>query len=465
MQKFYKYIVFFLQIFKVNSIEFFRTPKVPRLEHEWWGPTHLKYNNDTSIRPFQIHFSEEMILDLRYRLKNTRSCTPPLKGVNFEYGFNTDHLQGWLDYWADHYPFQQQELYLNQFPQFKTNIQGLDIHFLWVKPDVPFTVETVPLLLMHGWPGSVREFYETLPMLTAISPDRDFAVEVIAPSLPGFGFSDPAVRPGLGTSEMAVVLRNLMHRLGFKKFYVQGGDWGAVIGQDMATIFPKEVLGYHTNLAVTLAPTSIVLWVLGSVFPPLVVDPDLADRMYPILEHVYWLVRETGYFHLQATKPDTLGVAMADSPSGLLAYIFQLFSTGSRRRYYNRNDGGFSELFTREELIDNLMIYWMTNSFTTSARIYAEFANLRTLRMGIFAIPTPVPTWAIQAKDEIIYQSPTLLRQKFPNLVNTTVLNTGGHFLAFELPRVFANDVLNAISAFRSWHYHNKLNKNKYGLS
>ncbi|KAH9636565.1 hypothetical protein HF086_017147 [Spodoptera exigua] len=381
MQELYKYIVIFLQIFKVNSIGFFRTPKVPRFEHEWWGPTHLKYNNDTSIRPFQIHFSEEMILDLRYRLKNTRSCTPPLKGVNFEYGFNTDHLQGWLDYWADHYPFQQQELYLNQFPQFKTNIQGLDIHFLWVKPDVPFTVETVPLLLMHGWPGSVREFYETLPMLTAISPDRDFAVEVIAPSLPGFGFSDPAVRPGLGTSEMAVVLRNLMHRLGFKKFYVQGGDWGAVIGQDMATIFPK------------------------------------------------------------------------------------LFSTGSRRRYYNRNDGGFSELFTREELIDNLMIYWMTNSFTTSARIYAEFANLRTLRMGIFAIPTPVPTWAIQAKDEIIYQSPTLLRQKFPNLVNTTVLNTGGHFLAFELPRVFANDVLNAISAFRSWHYHNKLNKKKYGLS
>nr|UPI11573.1 juvenile hormone epoxide hydrolase-like 6 [Mythimna separata] len=401
-----------------------------------------------------------MIHDLRYRLKNHRPFTPPLEGVGFEYGFNTDHLHGWVDYWADQYPFQQQENILNQYPQFKTNVQGLDIHFLWVKPHVPPTIEVVPLLLLHGWPGSVREFFGTLPRLTAVPMYRDFAVEVIAPSLPGFGFSDAAVRPGLGATEMAVVLRNLMHRLGFKRFYVQGGDWGAYIGLSMATLYPKEVLGFHSNLPLSISPSSVAIWVLGSVYPPLVVDPRLANRMYPILSIVYWLTRETGYLHLQATKPDTVGVGMSDSPSGLLAYIYQLFSTGSRRKFYYRADGGFDELFTRDELIDNLMIYWVSNSFTTSSRIYAETLNLRNINMGVFAIPTPVPTWTIHARDEIFYQSPTILRLKFPNLLNSTVLDTGGHFLALEKPEVFADDVLNGIAAFRSWHRQNK--KNKY---
>ncbi|PZC71621.1 hypothetical protein B5X24_HaOG212878 [Helicoverpa armigera] len=348
--------------------------------------------------------SSQMIEDLRYRLKSHRPFTPPLEGVGFEYGFNTHYLHGWVDYWADQYPFQQQEDFLNQFPQFKTNVQGLDIHFIWVKPE-------------------------------------------------------GAVRPGLGATEMGVVLRNLMHRLGFKKFYVQGGDWGAYIGLCMATLYPKEVLGYHTNLALSITPTAILTWVLGSIYPPLVVDPVLADRMYPILSVVYWLTRETGYLHLQATKPDTLGVSMADSPAGLLAYIYQLFSSGSRRKFYFRSDGGFDDLYSRDELIDNLMIYWITNSFTTSSRIYAETLNLRNINMAVFAIPTPVPTWTIHAKDEIFYQSPTLLKFKYPNLLNSTVLFTGGHFLALEKPQVFADDVLHAIAAFRRWHFNRKHKK------
>ncbi|KAJ8708584.1 hypothetical protein PYW08_009966 [Mythimna loreyi] len=385
MEVIFKVFFVYFVMSNVDCSDVFEETSVSRFDHVWWGPLYSKYHNDTSIRPFEVHFDEEMINDLRYRLKTHRPFTPPLEGVGFEYGVNTDHLHGWVDYWADQYPFKQQEKFLNQYPQFKTNIQGLDIHFLWVKPHVPPTVEVVPLLLMHGWPGSMRELFGLLPLLTAWSMHRDFAIQVIAPSLPGFGFSDAAVRPGLGATEMAVVLRNLMHRLGFKKFYVQGGDWGSSIGINIVTLYPKEVLGFHTNLPLSMSPLAAAIWVLGSVYPPLVVEPRLANRMYPILDHLYWLTREMGYFHLQATKPDTIGVAMSDSPSGLLAYLLQMFSSGTRRKFYYRSDGGLDDVFTRDQLIDNIMIYWITNSFTTSSRIYAETTNLRNYNMAVFA--------------------------------------------------------------------------------
>ncbi|XP_037303636.1 juvenile hormone epoxide hydrolase isoform X2 [Manduca sexta] len=394
-----------------------------------------------------------MIRDLRHRIWSQRRVVPPLNGVGFEYGFNSNQLYPWLKYWAEEYPFKEREDFINQYPQYKTNIQGLHIHFIHVKPVVHPGKEVVPLLILHGWPGSVREFYETIPHLTAVSKHRDFAVEIIAPSLPGFGFSDSAVRPGLGATEMGVVFRNLMRRLGHQKFYIQGGDWGSYIGQSMATLFPKEVLGYHTNLAVALTPKAFALTLMGAAFPPAVVDPLLADRMYPLLHHILWLITETGYMHLQSTKPDSLGVAMTDSPGGLMAYFLQMFSSGTRRKNVFKEDGGLHSYYPRAHLIDNLMMYWVPNSITTSFRIYAETINLRNLAMRVHEIPTPVPTCTIHAKDEILYQSPPILQTKFPNLLNSTVLFDGGHFLALEMPELFADNVLNAIATFRNWHY------------
>lgn len=445
-------VLFVFSCIAISNLIVGAVSMIPHFDEEWWGPVHKKLLNDTSIRPFHIEFDQMMISDLKYRLKKHRPFTPPLEGVGFDYGFNTDYLHGWVDYWANNYDFKYQEKVLNHLPQYKTNIQGLDIHFVWVKPHVPPNVKVVPLLLLHGFPGSVVEFYKTIPLLTSLSKDRDFAVEVIAPSLPGFGFSDAAIRPGLGASEMGVVLRNLMHRLGFKKFYVQGGDWGAYVGFSIATIYPEETLGYHTNLAVSLAAKSLLIWVLGSVYPPLVMDKAVIDRAYPILNYLEVLITESGYFHIQAAKPDTIGVAMADSPSGLLAYVLQLFSSGSRRKFVQRADGGLDDLYTRDELLNNIMLYWVPNSFTTASRIYAETANKKNLFRGIYAIPTPVPTWTIHAKDEIIYQSPLMLKVKYPNLLHSTILPGAGHFLALEEPEIFADDVLKAIAAFRRWH-------------
>nr|UBY12687.1 juvenile hormone epoxide hydrolase [Anticarsia gemmatalis] len=425
-------------------------PPVPELDlNEWWGPESKKEKPDTSVKPFNISFGTVTVADLKARLERPRLFSPPLEGVGFEYGFNSQQMDGWLKYWGKEYDFKEREKFLNQFPQFKTNIQGLDIHFIRVTPEVPAGVEVVPLLLLHGWPGSVREFYESIPLLTAVGKDRNFAVEVIVPSLPGYGFSDAAVRPGLGAPYVAVVFRNLMHRLGYKQFYLQGGDWGSIIGSSMATLFPKEVLGYHTNFGSTMTSTGTLLEVLGSFYPPLIVEPHLADRMYPLKDKYSYLLEETGYMHLQSSKPDTVGVALSDSPSGLLAYILEKFSTWTRPEHKHKKDGGLDFRFTKEQLIDNLMFYWVPRSITTSMRLYAESFNSKTMGLKLDEIPTSVPTWIIQAKYELAYQPPMLLKYKFSNLVGVTVLDDGGHFLAFELPKIFSEDVLKAIGEFR----------------
>lgn len=423
---------------------------------EWWGPNELRGKVDNSIRPFQVKFEESVVNDLKSRLKNHRPFTAPLEGIGFEYGFNSKTLNTWVQYWAEKYPFSEREKFLNQFSQFKTNIQGLDIHFIRVKPKVPAGVQVVPILLMHGWPGSVREFYEVIPLLTRQTQGYDFAFEVIVPSLPGYGFSDAPVRPGLAAPQTAVIFKNLMNRLGFKKYYIQGGDWGAVVAGALATLFPDEVLGHHTNMPTARGGCTIVKTLIGAVFPSLVVDPEQADRMYPLSKAFSYILEESGYFHIQATKPDTVGVGLNDSPSGLLAYILEKFSTWTRREHRSAVDGKLEFRFTKDQLIDNLMIYWTTQSITTSVRYYAENFSNKNRELNIEGYKSAVPTWALQAKDELAFQSASILRERYPNLIKAVVLNDGGHFLAFELPKVFAEDVFRAVKAFREWHAKNR---------
>ncbi|KAJ0171965.1 hypothetical protein K1T71_012728 [Dendrolimus kikuchii] len=437
-------------LFPVYIIFLKSPPPLPEMDYNaWWGPTSLKEKQDKSIKPFKVSFDNLMVKDLKDRIKRSRSFTPPLEGIGFEYGFNTNQLPSWLKYWSEEYNFTAREAFFNQYPHFKTNIQGMDIHFIRVTPKVPSGVQVVPLLLIHGWPGSVREFYEAIPLLTAVSKDRDFAIELIIPSLPGYGFSDPAVRPGLGAAEVAIVMRNLMHRIGYKKFYIQGGDWGSIVNTYLATIFPKEVLGFHSNLAFLRSSTATLMTFIGSFYPSLIVDPELADWMYPLKEKYAYLLEETGYMHIQATKPDTVAAGLNDSPAGLLAYILEKFSTWTKREYRQKADGGLLTSWTKEKLIDNLMLYWSTKSIVTSCRLYSETFNSRHTALRLDDIPSPVPTWVLQAKYELSYQPPSIMKLKFPNLINTTVVHDGGHFFAFEMPQVFAEDVLKAITAFR----------------
>ncbi|KAJ2945015.1 hypothetical protein O0L34_g1911 [Tuta absoluta] len=450
-------LLFFATITAVVAVVIYfallRAPPLPELDlNAWWGPDSLKTKQDDSVRPMKLKFKKPMIQDLQQYLKTTRKFAPPLEGVGFEYGFNSNNMDSWLKYWAEEYKFEERERFFNQYESYRTLIQGLNIHFIHVKPQVPAGVEVVPMLLLHGWPGSVREFYEAIPLLTAVDKTRNFALELIIPSLPGYGWSDAAVRPGLGAAEVAVVMKNLMNRLGYKQYYLQGGDWGAVICTALSTLFPNEVLGYHTNMLFNMSPAATALEWLFSLWPTLAIEPELVDRAYPLSKTYSHLMEEMGYMHIQATKPDTVGVALSDSPAGLLAYILEKFSTWTDRNLISSKDGGLTKHFTKEQLVDNLMVYWSTQSITTSMRLYAESFNKRHFALDLDSIPTTVPVWGIQAKHEISYQPPVILRLKFPNLLNTTVLEEGGHFFAFQLPKIFAEDVLKGVSAFRDWH-------------
>jgi juvenile hormone epoxide hydrolase len=167
-----------------------------------------------------------VIADLHQRLKNARPLIQPLEGIQHQYGLNTRLLSKIVDFWRTEYNWKERETFLNKFPQFTVSVQGLKLHYIHVQPLNPEGHKVLPLLLLHGWPGSVREFYEIIPLLTTPQPGRSFVFEVIAPSLPGYGFSEAAVRPGLGAVQMAVVFKNFMNRLGFEEYYIQGGDWG-----------------------------------------------------------------------------------------------------------------------------------------------------------------------------------------------------------------------------------------------
>lgn len=231
--------------------------------------------------------------------------TLPLENANFTYGFNTEFLHKLLPYWKNQYDWRAREKFLNQYPQFLVNVQGLDIHFIEVRPQQQKNVRTVPLLLLHGWPGSVREFYRMIPMLT--TPRDGIQFHLIIPSLPGYGFSQGATKPGLGATQITTVMKNLMLTIGFKKWVVQGGDWGSVISQNMAVLYPQHLIGMHSNLCSYMSLKTVILTVLGSYYPSLVVEPEYAHLMYPQSEKLKYMIEESGYFHLQASKPDTIG--------------------------------------------------------------------------------------------------------------------------------------------------------------
>ena len=166
--------------------------------------------------------------------------TPPLLNQGFQYGFNTNFLKQVITYWKNDYKWKNREVYLNKYPQFKTSISGLDLHFIRASPQNPNGKKVLPLLLLHGWPGSVREFYDVIPHLINPKNDVPFVFDVVVPSLPGYGFSSGAVKPGLGPEKIAVVMKLLMTRLKFNKFYVSGGDWGAIIGKNMGQLYPEK---------------------------------------------------------------------------------------------------------------------------------------------------------------------------------------------------------------------------------
>ncbi|TGZ51818.1 juvenile hormone epoxide hydrolase 1-like [Temnothorax curvispinosus] len=421
---------------------------VPDLPETFWGPERNK-GASKEVRPFVIKVPKSVIDDLNERITKRREFVEPLEDSAWTYGISTTYLKDVLAYWSTKYNWTEREALLNKYPQYITNIQGLDIHFYHVKPNIPperKNVKVFPLLIIHGWPGSVVEFQKIIPMLTTPRPDKDFVFEVIAPSLPGYGFSQGAVRPGLASPQIAVIFKNLMLRLGFNKFYTQGGDWGSAVVGHLSSLFPDNILGTHTNMCMVMSKSSMIWRLIGSFVPWLVVESEYSDRMYPLGYHTGRLLEESGYMHIQSSKPDTIGTAVAASPVALAGYILEKFSTWTNPEYRFRPDGGLLEKYTLDELLDNVMLYWVTNSLTTSVRLYAEQFSKAHMTSKIDELPIDVPVACAAFPYELFYQPESILRERYTNLIQFNHLPRGGHFAAFEEPALLADDIFKFVS-------------------
>ncbi|XP_042906018.1 epoxide hydrolase 1 [Parasteatoda tepidariorum] len=410
-------------------------------EAGWFGEEEKGGNEE--CEPFTVRVPEEVLTDLRHRLEIAR-IPQSLVDTNFEYGFHSDYLREVVNYWKTEYDWRRQEEQLiNRYPQFKTKIEGLRVHFIHVKPIQAGERKprVFPLLVLHGWPGSFVEFYKLIPLLTTERDDQDFVFEVICPSIPGYGFSESPHQKGFGTRAAGRVFKTLMERLGHSKFYVQGGDWGAIIAMNMSKVYPDKILGVHVNYF-TFNAFSFSLaakYILASVCPSFV-SPQQYKCIYPFREMIRNMIEATGYFHIQSTRPDTLAYALNDSPVGLAAYILEKFALWTDSTHKYLPDGGLTKKFTLDELLTNVMIYWVNANISSTHRFYKETFN-DDHRSDYEKMPIEVPCGITNCVNDLPAPKFFISRNLVKNLVVHSSHDKGGHFLALEEPQLLADDI------------------------
>jgi pimeloyl-ACP methyl ester carboxylesterase len=376
------------------------------------------------VTPFTIEIPQDRLDDLHARLDRTRL---PDEVNDAEWGWGTDlgYLRRALRYWREEYDWRFHEARLNAFPQYVADVDGGSIHFLHARGRGP---RVVPLLLSHGWPGSFVEMLDLLPLLTGPSDLTDAAgvtFDVVVPSLPGFGFSERPRAPGTSSAVVAQRFHALMTGLGYPRYAVQGGDLGAGISLRLARARPESVIGAHVN------------------FPYFVYDGpgESADHPGPLsdLARQRWLRAEGGYSHLHSTRPQTLGVALTDSPAGLAAWILEKFFAWSDR---SATDGEMP--FHLDELLTNLSVYWFTETITSSMRIYREGAADPLVLSP--TDPIEVPVGVASFPHEIGITQPRERVAAVANLTRWSDMSAGGHFAALEQPRLLAGEIAAFVS-------------------
>jgi microsomal epoxide hydrolase len=376
---------------------------------------------DTSIREFRIAIPDRAIDDLNQRLALTR-LPDQIDNTTWEYGTDREFLTELLAYWQNGFDWRAQEQLLNSFDQYQTTIDDLDIHFIHQRSPHP---EAIPLLVVHGWPGSIAEFHKIIGPLT--DPTRfggqaSDAFHVIAPSLPGFGFSDRPADPGYSPEKIAHLLAALMERLGYDRYGLQGGDWGAIINRYHAANYPERLIGLHSNFVLT-----------GNVADPTSATPEELQKRE--IREAY-MSNERGYQQIQGTKPQTLGYGLNDSPAGLAAWIVEKFHGWSD--IPQDYQGNLYDKFTMDELLTNVSIYWFTETITSSMRIYYENRNAPRIGgpIGYISVPTGGAIFPAE-----ITATPRSWAESSYNIVRWTVMPRGGHFAAMEEPQLLIDDV------------------------
>ncbi|CAI9567723.1 unnamed protein product [Staurois parvus] len=420
----------------------------------WWGhgekPTEKE---DTKINPFRVEVSEDVIKDFHDRLDRTRYFSP-LEDSQFHYGMNSVTLKKVVSYWRNTFDWGKQVEIINKYPHYTTNIEGLNIHFIHVKPpNLPAGQKAIPLLMVHGWPGSFYEFYRIIPLLTEPGKhglDPSFTFEVICPSIPGYGFSEAPHKKGFNGISAARIFYKLMLRLGFSQFYLQGGDWGSLITTIMSQMKPESIKGLHLNVVfISKGGFGMLISLLLGRYLPWLVGMTREDvkRLYPYFEkNVYAILRESGYLHIQATKPDTVGSALNDSPAGLAAYILEKFSTWTNPDYRELEDGGLDRKYSLDDLLTNVMIYWVSGSITSSMRFYKENFTRDFQTNPSARTPVYVPTGIAAFPCELMHTPKVWAKERHKNIVTYNYMPRGGHFAAFEEPELLARDVQQFVS-------------------
>jgi epoxide hydrolase len=377
--------------------------------------------SDTTIRPFRIDVPQADLDDLRDRLRRTR-WPDELPGVGWSRGVPLAYLKELAGYWADGYDWRKQEARLNEHPQFTTTIDGANVHFLHVRSPEP---HALPLLLTHGWPGSIVEFLNVIGPLTdprAHGGDPADAFHLVIPSIPGYGLSGPTREPGWTTGRVARAWAELMARLGHQRYGAQGGDWGAFVSPELGRVDPDHVIGVHVNAAT-----------LGFIpFGP--VDPEeLASFTDAEKQRLERLNSSTagpghGYFEVQAHRPQTLAYALTDSPVGQLAWIVERF------KEWTHDADVPEDVVDRDQLLTNVMLYWLTGTASSSGRMYYENMHAGFSPQPPATTPTGV---AVFAEDYAIRR----YGERGNNIVHWTEFDRGGHFAAMEVPDLLVGDV------------------------
>lgn len=372
-----------------------------------------------SITPFTIDVPEAVLTDLKERLARTR-FPDALEGLApWEDGTDLGYLKEIIRYWREEYDWRAAERALNRFRQYRAEVQGLGTHFIHqpgVGPD------PLPLVVTHGWPGSVVEFMRIIPMLSdpaAHGGDPGDAFDVVAPSLPGYGFSDHPRRPGTNIVRVAELWADLMGQLGYPRFGAQGGDIGSGVSTFLAAGYPDHVVGIHLNYVVARPPADPVTYTEE-------------DRRL-LAEIQRWRQEEWGYVHIQSTKPQTIGTVLNDSPAGLAAWIVEKF------RAWSDCNGDVESRFSRDDLLTNITLYWVTETATSAARMYWE-----ALRGGaipaIRRVETPTGC-AIFPKELAGGRPPRSWAEQAYNVNHWTEMKAGGHFAAMEEPEALVEDI------------------------
>lgn len=400
----------------------------------------VNLKNDEAIRPYRVAIPDADLKDLKQRILATK--WPEMETVSdASQGAKLSNLKELAQYWGTSYDWRKTEAKLNAYPQFMTKIDGVDIHFIHVKSKHK---NAMPLILSHGWPGSVFEFMgviEPLTNPTAYGGKAEDAFDVIIPSLPGFGFSGKPAQAGWNNDRIAKAWIVLMERLGYKHYVAQGGDWGAGIVHSMALQAPKGLLAIHSSLPATL-PNEAGMALGGKTVPA-----GFSEKERASFEQLNKAIT-TGGFIYKATmeaRPQGVSYALADSPTGLAAWFF--LHPGFDNWSFGKDP---KQLPTKDQVLDDISLYWLTGSAASSSKIYWENRNINLISAGAMKSDQITIPVAVTTFPQDVYASPeSWARRAYKNLIYFNEVDRGGHFASWEQPQLYTEELRAAFKSLR----------------